>query len=220
MLITKKNFEKAIKVLRDAFDENQQAQKLLTELWDLSEDIEFLPTGGLQNQPQFPIPQEMKECSEGLALFSDGACRGNPGPGAWAGFAQNLAGEVLFKLEGVEVSTTNNKMELEAAVCCLEETLSYLSENKLDDTIPVYLFSDSKYVVNGAQKWMQGWKEKGWKKADKKAPENIELWKRMDSAVDSISNPLHFIWVKGHSGHPQNEYCDQEANRLLDESGF
>ncbi len=220
MLITKKNFEKAIKVLRETFEDNQEAQRLITELWDMSAEIEFLANGGLQNQPQFPIPEEMADHPNALALFSDGACRGNPGPGAWAAFGQNSQGDVLFKLEGVEVKTTNNKMELEAAVSALEELLNYVTDNKVSPDVPVFLFSDSKYVTNGAMKWLSGWKKKGWKKADNKEPENIELWKRMDSVMQSFDHELHFVWVKGHSGHPQNEYCDQEANRLLDESGF
>ena len=83
----------------------------------------------------------------------------------------------------------------------------------------VYLYSDSKYVVDGMKSWVKGWKARGWKKADKKAPENVELWKELDTVAAGFWQ-IEYHWVKGHSGHPQNERCDQIANMALDDSGF
>ncbi|PIK16746.1 MAG: ribonuclease HI [Halobacteriovorax sp. JY17] len=150
------------------------------------------------------------------ALFSDGACRGNPGPGAWGMVGQNAKGEVLFKGSGVETTTTNNRMEMMGAI----EAMKYLlSEGVNTDSAEVYLYSDSKYVVDGLKSWMQGWKNRGWKKADKKTPENVDLWQELDRISSSFSN-IQYLWVKGHAGHPQNELCDQLANEALDDSGF
>ena len=81
------------------------------------------------------------------------------------------------------------------------------------------LFSDSKYVVDGLKSWIHGWKRRGWKKADKKVPENVELWQQLDQLVSKFKN-IEYQWVKGHAGHPQNERCDQLANEALDDAGF
>ena len=114
------------------------------------------------------------------------------------------------------MTTTNNRMELEGALQALEaltrEDTKALSKS-------VFLYSDSKYVVDGIEKWVPGWKKRGWKKADKKEPENLALWQELDTVVGKFKK-LRFQWVKGHAGHPQNEYCDQLANQALDEAGL
>ena len=154
-----------------------------------------------------------------FALFSDGACRGNPGPGAWASFGQNHQGEIIFECTGVETSTTNNRMEMEGALRALENLRSYLQNQGGLEQSSVFLYSDSQYVVKGMNDWIQGWKRRGWKKFDKKAPDNLDLWKQLDEVREKFWK-VCFYWVRGHQGHPQNEYCDHLANKALDESGF
>lgn len=162
-----------------------------------------------------PLPKELKSSSD-YAIFSDGACRGNPGPGAWGMVGQNFKGEVLFKGSGVETSTTNNRMEMLGAC----EAMKYLINEGVDlENSNIFLYSDSKYVVDGLKSWVKGWKSRGWKKADKKTPENVDLWKELDKISSSFKN-IQYLWVKGHAGHPQNELCDQLANEALDDSGF
>ena len=162
----------------------------------------------------FPLPKEIKAGDNSFALFSDGACRGNPGPGAWGVVAQDSLGNIIFEGSGIELPSTNNKMELAGAIWALEEISKFMdSESK------IYLYSDSKYVIEGTTKWMPDWKKRGWKKADKSTPTNIELWKKMDELALKFQS-LKFIWVKGHSGHPQNEHCDKLANDALDSSGY
>ena len=156
-----------------------------------------------------------------FALFSDGACRGNPGPGAWGSFGQNHRGEVIFEGSGVEASTTNNRMEMEGALKALKNLQSYLKgkDEGREDSVQrasVFLFSDSQYVVNGMMFWVKGWKKRGWKKSDRRTPENIDLWKQLDEAREKFWK-VSFYWVRGHDGHPQNEYCDELANRALDD---
>lgn len=156
----------------------------------------------------FPVAWEIQGKEMALALYSDGACRGNPGPGAWGCLAQNARGDILFEASGAEEETTNNKMELQGAIEALVRAGPY-------QEAPVFLFSDSKYVVDGLEKWVPGWKKRGWKKSDKKNPENLDLWKKLDELREHFLC-LRFLWVKGHGGHPQNEYCDLLANRALD----
>ncbi|MDD0852716.1 ribonuclease HI [Halobacteriovorax sp. GB3] len=170
-------------------------------------------------QGDFPLPVEVQDLQRAVAVFSDGACRGNPGPGAWGVMAQNATGEVIFESSGIDASTTNNRMELEGAIKGLELVHEYFEEHNEINTQPVYVYSDSRYVVDGIEKWVPGWKARGWKKADKKAPENLELWQTLDRLALSF-HMLKFYWVKGHAGHPQNEHCDQLANKALDDSGF
>ncbi len=165
------------------------------------------------------MPAELNGIENSFALFSDGACRGNPGPGSFGMLAQNNAGDVIFEGSGVDNPTTNNRMELEGAIVALENLVEFLKENPPKAKPHVWLFSDSKYVVEGVEKWVAGWKARGWKKADKKEPENVDLWKRLDETTKLFTN-LKFKWVKGHAGHPQNERCDQLANIALDEAGF
>ena len=160
---------------------------------------------------ELSLPSEIKN-QEDLALFSDGACRGNPGPGAWAYIVQDKSGEVIAKDQDVAAKTTNNRMELAGAI----EALKFLKDSKKSGTF--YLYTDSRYVVDGIEKWVAGWKARGWKKADKKEPENLELWKLLDQLNNELK--VNFKWVKGHAGHPQNELCDQMANEALDEAGY
>ncbi len=146
--------------------------------------------------------------------FSDGACRGNPGPGAWGSLVQDHEGLVVYEASSVEVNTTNNRMELQGAI----EALKFI-QTEFGTQGAIALVSDSKYVVDGIKSWVEGWKRRGWKKADGKTPENIQQWQELDHVVGKFNN-IHFFWVKGHSGHPQNEKCDQLANEALDDAGF
>jgi ribonuclease HI len=165
-----------------------------------------------------PPPAEIAGEPNTIAVYSDGGCRGNPGPGAYAYVIQNHDGSVVA--EGVEFEghTTNNKMELSGPLRSLhelKEVLPTLGKEPLLTRIKI--ITDSKYVVDGMKSWVQGWKARGWKKADGKAPENLELWQDLDSIRDSFLN-VDWMWVKGHGGHPQNEYCDRKANEAMDEN--
>ncbi|RPJ76098.1 MAG: ribonuclease HI [Alphaproteobacteria bacterium] len=162
----------------------------------------------------------MRGLSQGFAIFADGACRGNPGPGAWATIIQDTNSEIILKSSGVDVPTTNNKMELEGVIRGLKGLIEKWIEDGISDReSPVFVYSDSKYVVEGIEKWVVGWKARGWKKADNKDPENLLLWKELDQLKLSFDH-INFLWVKGHAGHPQNEMCDRMANLALDEAGF
>lgn len=163
-----------------------------------------------------PAPQEIASDPMALALFSDGGCRGNPGPGAFAFVVQDYSGKILS--EGVEFEsyTTNNKMELSGPLRGLTELKDVLSQSGKDPLLTkVKVVTDSKYVVEGMKSWVQGWKNRGWKKADGKAPENLELWQDLDQVRNGYLE-IEWVWVKGHGGHPQNEYCDRKANEAMD----
>jgi ribonuclease HI len=137
-------------------------------------------------------------------IFTDGACRGNPGPGGWG--ALLIHGDKKKELNGSEILTTNNRMELLAAIRGLEA---------LTKPCKVTLTSDSKYVLQGITLWVIDWKKKGWKTASKAPVKNQDLWQALDAL-----NQIHAIdwqWVKGHSGHPENELADQLANQAIDE---
>jgi len=196
-------------------NEQKEAIDLLTKL---ANSIEEKPSSnaGIAGD-EYPVPSEASQISA-YTLYSDGACRGNPGPGAWGSIGQDPSGVLLFEISGIDFRTTNNRMELEGAIKAIEVFIDHLEENDLAISAPVILYSDSKYVVDGLEKWVPGWKSRGWKKADKKAPENLELWQTLD-ALKSRMPQLKMRWVKGHSGHPQNERCDQLANIALDEAG-
>lgn len=139
-----------------------------------------------------------------VQIYTDGACRGNPGPGGWG--ALLIFGDKEKELYGGEPETTNNRMELMAAIQSLES---------LTRAYPVELTTDSNYVKNGISDWMKKWKKNGWRTANKKPVKNIDLWQRLDQAVQRHSVEWH--WVKGHSGHPENERADQLANLGIDE---
>ena len=139
-----------------------------------------------------------------VELYTDGACRGNPGRGGWGAIL--VYGNKEKELSGGEPMTTNNRMELMAAIAGLEA---------LRVPCEVTLTSDSKYLVDAINKgWLESWKKNGWKKADKSAVLNVELWKKIDMllAVHDVS----FVWVHGHTGHPYNERCDALATAFAD----
>jgi ribonuclease HI len=138
-----------------------------------------------------------------VQVFIDGACSGNPGPGGWAAIL-GIAGRE-HELSGNDPATTNNRMELMSAISALEF---------LERPCRVALYSDSRYVIDGANKWMQSWQRNGWRTADKKAVKNVDLWQRLDAASDG--HRVDWFWVKGHDGHPENERADQLArNEIL-----
>ena len=138
-----------------------------------------------------------------LYAYTDGACSGNPGPGGWGVLLVAKDGETVVKertLSGGEVNTTNNRMELLAAIHALE-TLARPSA--------LTIVTDSAYVKNGVTGWIHGWKRNGWKTANKKPVKNVELWQRLDEAQQR--HDVTWEWVKGHAGHPENERADELA---------
>jgi len=139
-----------------------------------------------------------------VSIYTDGACRGNPGPGGWG--ALLVAGDVEKELWGGEPLTTNNRMELMAAIRALES---------LKRRCLVALYTDSKYVMDGINSWLPNWKKRGWKTADKKPVKNQDLWEQLDARV--AEHEIRWHWVKGHAGHPGNERADALANRGIDE---
>ena len=139
-----------------------------------------------------------------VEIFTDGACRGNPGPGGWGALLRY--GEIERELYGGERETTNNRMELRAAI----EALKALKES-----CRVSLTTDSVYVRNGITSWLEGWKAKGWKTASRKPVKNVDLWQALDE--QNQRHDVQWHWVKGHSGHRENEIADRLANRGIDE---
>ena len=137
-------------------------------------------------------------------IFTDGACRGNPGPGGW-GVLLRFA-ETEKQLWGGEDPTTNNRMELMAAIAGLQSLTRHCRVN---------LTTDSQYVRKGITQWIQNWKRNNWKTSAKKPVKNDDLWKQLDRL--SQQHDVHWHWVKGHSGHLENEIADQLANRGIDE---
>lgn len=133
-----------------------------------------------------------------VTIFTDGACSGNPGPGGWGALLQY--GKVEKPLRGGAAETTNNRMELTAAIEAL---------NALKRPCEVNLYTDSQYVKNGITQWIHGWKKNGWKTSAKKPVKNAELWQALDEALARHS--VSWNWVKGHAGHPGNEMADQLA---------
>jgi ribonuclease HI len=132
-------------------------------------------------------------------IFTDGACLGNPGPGGYAAVI-TIAGEEQI-IVGRDPTTTNNKMEMTAAIKALEA---------VSKDLPIVIHSDSQYVIKGATEWLRGWKAKGWRKADGKPVMNQDLWMQMDALM--VGRKITWKWVKGHAGHPENERVDQLAN--------
>lgn len=139
-----------------------------------------------------------------VSIFTDGGCRGNPGPGGWG--ALLIFGDKEKELYGYEAETTNNRMELMAAIAALEQ---------LKRPCLVDLSTDSQYVRKGILEWMAGWKQRNWQNAAKKPVKNKDLWLRLDAATEAHTIDWH--WVKGHSGNPGNERADALANRAMDE---
>ena len=141
-----------------------------------------------------------------VTIYTDGACSGNPGPGGWA--AVLSFGGKTKELSGHMPNTTNNRMELQAVI-------SGLAALKPDSATPVEVHTDSKYVQQGMQSWIHGWKRNGWKTSDKKPVKNADLWQQLDALAQKFDISWH--WVKGHAGHPENERADQLANQGIDE---
>ena len=143
---------------------------------------------------------------EVVEIYSDGACRGNPGPGGWGALLRMQGTEK--EIFGGEAATTNNRMELTAVIRALEA---------LKRPSRVRLYTDSQYVQKGISEWIGAWKRRGWKTADKKPVKNVDLWQELDAL-----NAMHEVkwnWVKGHAGHPENERADQLANRGIPGNG-
>ncbi len=138
-----------------------------------------------------------------VEIFTDGACRGNPGPGGWAALLRSQGVEKMFS--GAEQETTNNQMELMAAIQGLEA---------LKRASSVVLTTDSQYVRQGITQWIHGWKRNGWKTSQKHPVKNKVLWQRLDVAV--AKHQVEWHWVKGHSGHEENERVDIAANDAID----
>jgi len=145
------------------------------------------------------------EMTKKVHIYSDGACRGNPGPGGWGTLL--VFNDNEKELYGAEVDTTNNRMELMSAIQGLEA---------LNQSCDVIVTTDSQYVKNGITEWLAGWKAKNWKTAAKKPVKNQDLWMRLDDAV-SRHIKVEWQWVKGHSGHNENERVDCLANKAIDE---
>ena len=133
-----------------------------------------------------------------VEIYTDGACSGNPGPGGWGAIL--IWGDHRKELKGGEPLTTNNRMELMAAIAALEA---------LKTGVEADLYTDSAYVRNGISSWIHGWKRNGWRTADKKPVKNMELWQRLDTALARHKVTWH--WIKGHAGHPENERADELA---------
>jgi ribonuclease HI len=138
-----------------------------------------------------------------VTAHSDGACRGNPGPGGWAAVLEY--GEHRREISGGATATTNNRMELQAAIAALES---------LREACEVEFFTDSKYVQNGVSQWIWGWKRNGWMTKAKQPVKNADLWRALDAAASR--HKIAWRWLKGHAGHPGNERCDVLANAEID----
>lgn len=137
-----------------------------------------------------------------ITIYTDGACKGNPGPGGWG--ALLMGGDTEKELMGGELATTNNRMELTAVIEAL---------NALKRPCKVILYLDSEYVRKGITEWIHGWKARGWKTAAKQPVKNVDLWQKLDAVVAGAGHQIDWRWVKGHAGDPGNERADALANR-------
>ena len=157
--------------------------------------------------PAWPnLQQEFPEyaLTKTVEIYTDGACRGNPGPGGWG--VVLIAGKHRKTIHGGEHETTNNRMELVAAIEAL---------NELKGDQAIVLHTDSKYVMDGINSWLPNWKQRGWKTSKKKPVKNQDLWQALDDAVQR--HDIKWVWVKGHDGNPGNEEADELANLGIDE---
>ena len=142
-----------------------------------------------------------------VVIYTDGACKGNPGPGGWGALLRAADGAEK-ELCGGEAQTTNNRMEMMAVI----EALSALKR-----PCHVVLHVDSQYVLKGMTEWLQGWKAKGWRTAAKQPVKNVDLWQRLDALVHQSEHRIEWQWVKGHAGDPGNERADALANRGVEQ---
>ena len=149
----------------------------------------------------------MSNSDNTVHIFTDGACKGNPGPGGWGAVLKY--GDHVKELKGYSSETTNNIMELTAVIEALKS---------LTRPCKIILTTDSNYVKNGITEWIHSWKKKGWKTANKKPVKNKEYWQQLD--VEVQRHTIDWKWVKGHSGHPDNERADELANEAVDENGI
>jgi ribonuclease HI len=193
--------------LSDAFD---LINEVILQLPEQSDDSSL-------DEKSFSVPMDLIGLENTYILYSDGACRGNPGPGAYGCLLQDSNANIIFEYAQTKELTTNNQMELQGVISGID----LIKEQKNIDLSQINLtvITDSKYVVDGISKWVAGWKKRGWKKSDNKAPENLGQWQALDILTQQFKT-INFQWVKGHSGHPQNEYCDQLANKALDSEGY
>jgi ribonuclease HI len=148
--------------------------------------------------------ENMSTEAKSIEIYTDGACSGNPGPGGWGAIL--IWGDHRKEIKGGEALTTNNRMELMAAISALEA---------LKTGVHADLYTDSSYVRNGISSWIHGWKRNGWRTADKKPVKNVELWQRLEQALSHHKVTWH--WVKGHAGHPENERADELAREGMAE---
>ncbi len=142
--------------------------------------------------------------SDVVEIFTDGACKGNPGPGGWGALLRYRGHE--RELSGAEAHTTNNRMELMAAIAALEA---------LSRGCQVRLTTDSRYLCDGIQSWLPRWRARDWKTAGRTPVKNVDLWQRLDRAAARHS--IEWVWTRGHAGHPENERADELARRAIDE---
>jgi len=147
--------------------------------------------------------QDRQIVLEQVDIYTDGACRGNPGPGGWAALLKYRDKETM--INGAVAETTNNRMELQAAVSALQ---------KLKRPCAVNITTDSRYLMDGIQQWLPNWKQNGWKTSAKKPVKNEDLWQQLDKLVEP--HVITWNWVKGHSGHVENERVDRFANDAID----
>ena len=145
-----------------------------------------------------------KPAQKHVVIYTDGACRGNPGPGGWGALLRY--GTKEKRIYGAESATTNNRMELTAAIKALAS---------LTESCRIDLHTDSQYVQKGITLWLTGWKQKQWRKADKKPVKNADLWQLLDT--ETVRHHITWHWVKGHSNHPENDIADSLANQAIDE---
>jgi ribonuclease HI len=153
------------------------------------------------------LKEEGKESLNEVVIYTDGACKGNPGPGGWGAWLKS--GTTEKEMFGGELNTTNNRMELTAVI----EGLAALKR-----PCKVLLYLDSQYVRMGITEWIRGWKAKGWRTSTKQPVKNVELWQRLDKLVAEGGHEIEWRWVKGHSGDPGNERADMLANKGVDKA--
>jgi len=142
-----------------------------------------------------------------IEIYTDGACKGNPGPGGWGALLKST--DARKELFGGELETTNNRMEMTAVIEALEA---------LKRPCQVTLHVDSQYVLKGMTEWLAGWKTRGWKTAAKQPVKNVDLWQRLDALVNTAGHKIDWRWVRGHNGDPGNEHADMLANRGVEQA--